>query len=549
MTPFQKLTALLATQKKEIYAIYTFAIVSGIIQLSLPLGVQSIIGFVMGGSFSTSLIVLIGLVLLGVYLSGNLQIQQMKVIEKIQQWLFHRYAFLFKSSLLNTDLKKADDGYFPELMNRFLDISTLQKGLSKILLDIPIASIQIILGLLIVSIYHPLFLVMVIIMIIIIAGLFYLTSKKGLETSIKESSYKYETTNWLEEVARMIDTFKINRAYHLSSKKLDQKAINYLNYRTKHFSILLFQYKNLIFLKMMITATMLIVGAYLLINQQLNIGQFIAAELIILTIISSVEKLIVNLDTYYDVLTAIDKLHYIESKPDEEDGTYPLTLYTQGMHIVCKQLSFAYHDANWVFDNLSFEIQAGEKVAVIGKDGSGKTTLFKILSTLYEINKGSLLFNGTPLHQLQKNEIRSHIGIMLNKLDLFKGTIAENITMGNPQVTLPQIMQIAHKIGLDDFINQTDKAYDSYIETTGKKLPRSIIKKILFIRAVVTNAPLVLLEEPFSEIDDVSIQAMQDYIIHEMPHSTVLVFSNDASFMHLANQCFNLSDIQTLNKK
>ena len=210
-TSFKNLSNLISSENKEVSNIYVFAILSGIIQLSLPLGVQSIIGFVLSGTFSTSLIVLISLVIVGVLSAGLLQIQQMKIIEKIQQKIFYKYAFLFKKSLLDIDLKQADDAYLPEMMNRFLDVTTLQKGLSKILLDIPIASIQIILGILIVAMYHPLFLILVLIMLIIIAVIFYITTKKGLETSIKESSYKYETTGWLEEMARLIHHFKMHR--------------------------------------------------------------------------------------------------------------------------------------------------------------------------------------------------------------------------------------------------------------------------------------------------------------------------------------------------
>jgi ATP-binding cassette subfamily B protein len=214
--PMSKLVELIRLERKDISNIYAFAILSGIIQLTLPLGVQSIIGFVLGGTLSTSLVILISLVILGVFLAGVFQIQQMKIVEKIQQKIYHKYAFLFKNSLMEADLKNTDDLYLPEMMNRFLDVSSLQKGFSKILLDIPLASIQIVLGLFIVAMYHPLFLILVFLMLIIIVIIFYLTSKKGLETSIKESSYKYATTGWLEEIARMIQVFKMSRENHYS---------------------------------------------------------------------------------------------------------------------------------------------------------------------------------------------------------------------------------------------------------------------------------------------------------------------------------------------
>ncbi len=538
------LIQLAISEKKDITNIYIFAIFSGIIQLSLPLGVQSIIGFVLGGAFSTSLIVLISLVIVGVLFSGMLQLQQMKIIEKMQQKLFHTYAFMFKKNLMELDLKKSDDFYFPEMMNRFLDISTLQKGFSKILLDIPLASIQILLGLLIVAIYHPLFLILVVIMLIIIIIIFYLTSKKGLETSIKESSYKYETTGWLEEIARMIHTFKLQRAHNLSLDKMDQKVSNYLEYRTKHFNILLFQFKNLIFLKIMITAAMLIVGTYLLIHQKLNIGQFVAAEIIILMMIASVEKIITNLDTFYDLLTSLDKLHTVQNQTNENDGIHLLPVNNKGMSIEFNNVSYEYIDQLPILANLNFKIEPGEKISISGKDGSGKSTLLRLFSSLYTPNNGSILFNRIPIQNLQLGSLRNSIGIMLNRLDIFKGTIEDNITMGNKSILLQKIIEVSKAIGLEEYINHTPKGFETIIETTGKKLPRSVIKKIMILRAIINEPSLILLEEPYSELEPESVEKIQHYILHNLPNSTVIVVSNDESFIKLSDKNFHMHNQQ-----
>jgi len=541
-TSFKKLSNLITSEKKEVSNIYVFAILSGIIQLSLPLGVQSIIGFVLSGTFSTSLMVLISLVIVGVLSAGLLQIQQMKIIEKIQQKIFHKYAFLFKKSLLDIDLKQADDAYLPETMNRFLDVTTLQKGLSKILLDIPLASIQIILGILIVAMYHPLFLILVLIMLIIIAVIFYITTKKGLETSIKESSYKYETTGWLEEMARLIHHFKIHRSHPLSLIKMDEKVNHYLDYRTKHFNILLFQFKNLVFLKIMITATMLFVGTYLLINQQLNVGQFVAAEIIILTMISSVEKIIINLDTFYDMLTSLDKLHTIEKQPIEMSGTYLLSNFNKGMDIEFAQVNYAYLENNLVFDQFSFKINAGEKIAIVGKDGSGKSTLLRLCSTLYKPSQGSILMNQIPLNNLNLDKAREHIGIMFNRLDIFSGTITENIAFGNSSTSFQDIIHFSKLIGLEAFINELPFGMETVIDTTGKKLPRSVIKKILILRAIVNQPALILLEEPFSDLEQDSIELIEDTLLNHLPNSTVLVVSNEKRFNQKCNKTFTLAD-------
>ena len=125
---------------------------------------------------------------------------------------------------------------------------------------------------------------------------------------MKESYYKYEVVAWLQEIGRVVKSFKYGLSNSLSLKKTDDILVNFLDSRIQHFKILLLQYKVLVVFKVLITAIMLGFGTYLLVIQELNIGEFIAAEIVVLTLISAVEKLISSLDSVYDVLTGLDKI-------------------------------------------------------------------------------------------------------------------------------------------------------------------------------------------------------------------------------------------------
>ncbi|MBL0199958.1 MAG: hypothetical protein IPP81_07200 [Chitinophagaceae bacterium] len=222
-TPLSKILNLVKLERKEITAVYFYAILNGLIQLSLPLGVQAIIGFVMGASMRASLIVLIALVVTGVLIAGILQIIQMKIIEKIQQKLFVRYAFAFATHIPKLDLKKNDKFYLPELVNRFFDIPILQKSLSKILLDIPTASIQIVFGLALLAFYHPAFIFFGIFLITLLWLIIRYSGNRGLQTSLDESTYKYKVAGWLEESARVIKSIKLAKAMTCTCKKRMKK--------------------------------------------------------------------------------------------------------------------------------------------------------------------------------------------------------------------------------------------------------------------------------------------------------------------------------------
>ena len=137
---------------------------------------------------------------------------------------------------------------------------------------------------------------------------------KGFTKNLLASDYKYKTAAWLQELARVVKTFKYAKKTSLHIEKTDDLVSNYLIARTSYFKILLTQFWSLVAFKIIITAAMLIVGVYLLLNQQINIGQFIAADIVILAVINSVEKLILTLDKAYDTLTAIEKLDKIDKK-------------------------------------------------------------------------------------------------------------------------------------------------------------------------------------------------------------------------------------------
>ncbi len=533
-TPLERIWKILRLDRKEITSVYFYAVLSGLIQLSLPLGIQSIISFVLGGSISTSLVILIISVVLGVFLVGLVQVNQMKIIEKVQQKMFVRYAFEYANLIPRLDMKSVDNYYLPELVNRFFDTVSLQKGVSKLLLDIPTATIQILFGLLLLSFYHPAFVVFSIILVIIVTAILYYSSSKGLQTSLLESQFKYGVAGWLQELARVVRSFKFSKGTFLHLRRTDELVNGYLNARTSHFNILLFQYWALVFSKVVITAAMLIVGSILLLNQQLNLGQFIAAEIVILLVLNSVEKLIVNIDTVYDVLTAVEKLSKVTDKPTDKDGTMIMAKTGSGMQVQLNNLQFEFQNKP-VLRGITFLAEPGKKIAVMGADGSGKSTLLRLLSGVFSDYEGGLIIDNIPLRNYQVDGFRLQTGVLVNQQDIFYGTMLDNITMGDTNVKPDEIMLLAKKIGLTDFLQEQEQGFATILDPIGKRLSRSVIQKILLLRALINHPRLLLLEDPWRGLEDHNRQKIQDYLLEETNGATVFVESNDDDFAKRAD--------------
>ena len=550
-TPLSKILNLVKLERKEITAVYFYAILNGLIQLSLPLGVQAIIGFVLGAAMRASLVVLIALVVTGVLIGGIMQINQMKIIEKIQQKLFVRYSFAFATHIPKLDLKKNDKVYLPELVNRFFDIPILQKSLSKILLDIPTASIQIVFGLALLAFYHPAFIFFGIFLIILLWLIMRYSGNRGLQTSIDESTYKYQVAGWLEESARVIKSIKLAKNNDLHLQKTDEEVTGYLDARNSHFKILLLQYNVLVLFKTVITAAMLIVGTILLVNQQLNIGQFIAAEIIILLILNSVEKLIMNLGTVYDTITSIEKISSLTDKPVEENGSVQLAPANYGLQVEMQNLSFSYNDEKEILIDVSLQINSGDKVCIQGKDSSGKSTLLRLMAGAYTDFKGALLLDNVPVGNYNLDSVRSQIGVLLNQQDIFNGTVWENIALGNENISRQAVNDIAAKVGLTDFISTLKKGYDTLLDPAGTRLPRNVIHKILLTRALAAKPRLLLLEDPWMSFEDGYRQQIIQ-MLNDISNSTIVVVSNDEEFAKQCNKVFimeehRITDIQYNN--
>lgn len=537
--PLVRIGRLVKDEKSEISSIYFYAILGGLIQLSLPLGIQTIIGYVLGGAVSTSLILLIILVVLGVLCNGLLQMNQMKVIERIQQKVFVRYSLAFASHIPRLDVQKIDGIYLPELVNRFFDIPVLQKSLSKILLDFPLAVTQIMLGLLLLSLYHPAFIFFGMLLVLILTLIFYVTGARGFQTSIEKSNYKYDVAGWLEEMARVIKPFKFSAHHALHQKKADEKVVNYVVARNRHFAILLLQYKVLVAFKVIITAAMLVVGVLLLLNQQINIGQFVAAEIVIIIVMAAVEKLIVNLDAVYSTLTSVEKINKLLDKPTEKEGSFEAPAAT-AFSVELRNVSFAYQPDRPVLNNVSFYAAPGQKIAITGRDGSGKSTILKLLTGAYPAYTGSVLVNNVPIGNYNLDYLRSQTGILLSQQDVFAGTLWENLTLGDAGADVADVARLAHLTGLSDFVATLPGGYDTPLDPTGKRLPRNVVQKILLVRALAHKPRLLLLEEPWEGLDEETAQQVQHLLLNETG-ATVVVATNDSRFICRCHQTITVS--------
>ncbi len=539
ISPLQRLWRLVKSERSEIRNVYIFALFQGMVNLTLPLGIQAIINLLQAGELRASWIVLVVFVILGVFFNGLLQLRQMAITEAIEQRLFVRSSFDFAYRLPRASFDSVKSKYFPEVMNRFFEIMTVQKGISKLLLDFSTAAIQIIFGLILLSFYHPLFILLGLILILLIAAIFKLTGKEGLDSSLEESKHKFAVAHWLEELSRTFTTFKLSGITSMPLEQTDYHASKYLDARKRHFSILVTQYKVLVLFKIILAASLIIAGSILVINGQINIGQFVAAEIVILMIIGNVEKVILNMSTVYDVLTALDKIGSITDIQLEREGGIDVreTLKKQGIHVKIDNLSYTFSDANSpVIHNFNLEIMPGERVCVAGGNGSGKTLLMKLLTGYFAGFQGSITVNGLPLENIDLVTLREITGENFADQGVFKGTVVENITCGRKHIDINQVMEAARLVKLHDSITHMPEGYHTMIDPEGKILSGGILRKLVLARCLVGNPHLILMEDNLQAILPDERMEILHNILREFPQATILIISNNPAVHQLTGR-------------
>lgn len=549
LTPWQRFLGLLKLEKREIFQIFYYAIFSGIVSLSLPLGIQAIINLIQGAQISTSWIILVVAVTIGVIFSGALQLMQLRIIETIQQRIFTRASFELSYRFPKIKMIELREYYPPELANRFFDTLSIQKGLSKILIDVPTAVLQIIFALILLSFYHPFFIIFGFLLVTLIYVVFKFTAQKGLETSLVESKIKYKVAHWIQEVARTVVSFKLSGNTNLAMSKNDELVDKYIEARENHFKILILQFTQMIGFKVIVTASLLLIGGALVLNQEMNIGQFVAAEIIILLVIASVEKLIIGLESFYDVLTSIEKIGQVVDKDlESQDGEKPI--FKSGLTVELDNVSYEVTNRKKpIIKNVSFKIEPKSRILIMGESGAGKSSLLRLISGVIEPSAGNIYVNNLSLSSLNLNHYRSQLGLSLSEETPFEGSIRENLIFGNDKIKDAKIFEVLEIVGLAQFLKEQNNGLDTILNAEGKQMSYTIAKKMILARAIIKEPKIMILEDPLDQFNLEETLNIIKYLTDSVRPWSLIVVSSKKSWRTECSQTITIDkgEIKAIN--
>ena len=544
LPPLRRFLRILKPERKDIITLLVFSVFSGILYLALPLAVDTIVTNLAFGAQSGPYIQ--ALVVVAQILAACLILQalvlgfQYYVAEVIQRRIFVRTSSELAFRLPRVHAQSLDGIHGPELVNRFLDVVTVQKNTAYFMLEgINLVAASLI-GMLLLAFYHPLLLLFVAVLIVLLVIVTFVLGRGAVDTAIEESIPKYDLVAWFQEIAAYPHMFKGSGGYDLAYHRTNLLATKYISARKKHFSLVLRQIIGFLLLSIVSSVGILILGTWLVLSQQITLGQLVAAEIIMSNIVYSLFKLGRKLESWYDTMASTDKLgHIFDLKTEPSTGECPVVDYTQGVSIQAQELSFAYPGGKPLFSGQNFEIKPGEKVALYGPQGTGVSSMLNLFFAIRHASTGSLSFDRLDARKWDLETLRESIQL-LRRDEFIDGSLIDNLRLGRAEINLDEIRDALHQVGILETVLNKKDGLDLRIQVGGSPLSYTERICLLFARALVQKPRLLLIDELFDGLDRPAFEHLSDLILNSDLNCTIVLATRSKELHSKCDRVINL---------
>jgi putative ABC transport system ATP-binding protein len=542
LTPFERLVAMLRPERTDLWLILGLGLGSGLLALSAPIAVQAVVNTVAMGGMGQPLVVLCTILFVFLAFLGAIFVLESYLAEMIQRRLFVRLATDLAYRLPKMRRHLYDTHRGAELINRFFDVQTVQKSTAMLVLDGVRLLMQTIAGLILLAFYHPFLLSFDIALLLTIAFIMFVLGRNGVKTSIAESKAKYALVDWLEVIAENKTTFKAATGEQFAQEKIDILSNNYLTEKESHYRVLLRQIIGSVTLYAIANTGLLLIGGDLVIEKQLTLGQLVAAELIVSTVLASLIKFGKHLESFYDLLTAVDKIGHLLDLPLENEKGQIVDL-PPAVSLTAKNVSFHYLSMPAVLNNVNFQIAAGEKIAFLGQASCGKSTLCEVLFGLREAQKGDIEIEHIKLKTLNLPALRERIAL-LNEIEIIDGTLLENVLLGRENIDHAQVEKLLNDLELLEKLHtQFGKTLFLPLSEAGSPLSKTQQRLLMLARVTINQPALLIIDSFLDELDEKTFDCVLNYLFKLK--TTVLIFTQKPQIASRCERVIKMEGMQS----
>ncbi|TVQ90250.1 MAG: ATP-binding cassette domain-containing protein [Deltaproteobacteria bacterium] len=530
LSAVSRLWYLMQAERRDIGVVVIYSLGVGVLGLATPVFVQVLVNTVAFGSLALPILFLVLSLFLCLAFAAVLRAMTWYTVEILQRRLFVRMAADLSWRLPRVKVSAFDKKSGPELVNHFFDVLTLQKAASSMLLDALAATMQALVGLILLAIYHPALLGFDVLLVGSIALIFFGLGRRGPETAIKLSKAKYLVAGWLEQLSMRPTIFKLPGGSRLAQDRNDDHAHIYLDAREAHFRIFFRQYVGTLGLQAIAAASLLGLGGMLVVNGQLSLGQLVAAELVVSAVLSAYGKFAEKLETVYDLIAGLDKLGVLVDLPLERStgatprsGVGPLPITLHGV-------TYTFQDGTSVLKGVDLELQAGEKAVIYGADGSGKTVLADILFGLRFPKSGRVSLDGSDLRSLRPESVRE-IASLVRSEEVFTGTIGENLFLGRAGLSAQWQERVLESVGLISKLESLPRGMETKLNANGAPLSQTQLVRLVIARAAISRPRLLVIDHILDALSERAREPILDLLLAKEAPWTLIVLTQDPELL------------------
>lgn len=534
ISPLRRFLGLLWMDRRDIRSVALFALVSVMLGLAAPLAVESLVNVVSWGIYLQPLLVLALILLVFLGMSAALSVLQAVVVEGIQRRQFVRIVCDLSHRFPRADQHQLLSVYPRELANRVFEVMTIQKATAELLIDGISIVLMTVMGLVLLGFYHPFLLGFDLVLVLLMSVVTILLGRGAIGTSIQESRSKYATFHWLQDVIQFPGAFRVNGGESLAIARASQLATDYVLYRKSHFRILL---RQLIFaagLQAIALTALLGLGGWLVITGELTLGQLIASELVVATVVGAFAKAGKSIEKFYDLMAGVEKVGHLVDI--ETDPIHPVTIESTGA------LPISWNELSVEYGLQSFQLQAamlesGAVHALVTREYC--RPIAQILVGMLDPSRGTVEVAGMNVRQLSLGSLRGQWIGYASKPEVFHGTISENVDLRRVSVSRPRVREVLQEVGLWPEIMGLPDGLNTQLLTDGFPFSESHKAKLILARAVAPMPRVLVIEGLLDGLPEREQQNLLAYIKANRQHWTTIIITGDTT---IAAAC----DSQTL---
>jgi ABC-type bacteriocin/lantibiotic exporter with double-glycine peptidase domain len=541
ISPQERLRQILWSEKQDLWVVVAYGVCAGLFTLVVPIAVQALVNTIGFGTMMQPILVLTFLVLSILGFAGLMRTMQSYVMEIIQQRIFARISMDLAFRLPRVRIEAYDLNQGTELVNRFFDVLIVQKSAAIIVLDGIAIGLQSILGMILLAFYHPYLLAFDFVLLLSMLFVVFVLGKKAIQTSIDESKAKYAVAAWLEELAKNPLAFKSYGGPEYALLRSDELTTRYVESRKKHFRILLRQIAGSFALQVLASALLLGLGGWLVIQRQLTLGQLVASELVVTTVVAGFAKFGKYLETYYDLIAAADKLGYLFDLPLERSTGEIPPQPSRPSTVSLKGISFKHPSGIKSLSDVNLEIKAGSRIAILGDNGSGKSTLVSLLFGLRKPEGGLIEIDGMDLREVAIENLRPHVSFVRG-IEIFHGTILENVRVNRPSIPLQDVRDTLDSL---DLLGNIARLPDGLLTSlSGDQCPLSSgqMQRLMLARAIVGKPKLLIVDESLDNVDSESYKKVIEVLFQKNAPWTLILTTHNPDIPQYCDHVYLLED-------